>query len=690
MLLLTQYYRPPFPAGRRWREDLRQIADAGLDAVEIWATWSWIEAEPGVYRFDDFDRLFDEAATVDLDVVVTAVAELNPYWIHRIIPDSHMVDHRGRRIESESLSYTHHGVCPGGCTDHPEVRKRVGAFLAELGAHFAARPNLRNWDCWNELRWSVQSDGHVCFCDHTVAAFRAWLEERYGDLDGLNEAWQRRYSDWSDVHPGKQPARHWTETIAFEQFLSWRAAELATFRADGIRAGDPSRPVIAHSVVLSSFMTKSEGAWEQPLSRGNDWEIAERVDGFGASHFPNWFQTTNAEYGVRLESARSAAAGKPYWVCELQGGAAGNGFVAMPEVTAAQQQRWVWTAYGRGAEAIAFWCWRDEVFGRESGGFGIAGNDGHAAERIAALTATTRCLREHEDLLDGYVPDQPLVAVLFDGVNHQLEWAATGLESELSGGSILGAMLALERTQIPYDVLEAAHLPDLDRYKLIFLPLPLIVRSESAARLENWVRGGGTLVVESELDCFDEHGLFRYPDERPFPRALGLTPSGRRTLGDVSTIEFQVGTDRGSLRTATWLEEFDREHFTVKAVGNGRVVAVGTHAALAYRRERYDDFERFVRALATEASAAPDVTCSVRDGELVQWRTGLSGNRRLLFVSNGGPATDVTFRSRTLFGSSQSAVELRSGDTPAFAADAAGGASLTLRLTPNDAQVLAF
>ena len=28
------------------------------------------------------------------------------------------------------------------------------------------RPNLMGYDCWNELRWNVNSDGLVCFCPH--------------------------------------------------------------------------------------------------------------------------------------------------------------------------------------------------------------------------------------------------------------------------------------------------------------------------------------------------------------------------------------------------------------------------------------------------------------------------------------------------------------------------------------------
>ena len=73
---------------------------------------------------------------------------------------------------------------------------------------------------------------------------------------------------------------------------------------------------------------------------------------------------------------------------ELQGGSARQGFDVRPSVEARPQQRWVWNGYGRGAKAVIFWCWRDEFFGRESSGYGLAGRDGLADERIALMQQT--------------------------------------------------------------------------------------------------------------------------------------------------------------------------------------------------------------------------------------------------------------------------------------------------------------
>ena len=60
-------------------------------------------------------------------------------------------------------------------------------FLTEVTLHYRSIPHLAGWDAWNELRWDVQADGIVCFCPHTLEAYRQWLDQRFGGLDGLNQ-----------------------------------------------------------------------------------------------------------------------------------------------------------------------------------------------------------------------------------------------------------------------------------------------------------------------------------------------------------------------------------------------------------------------------------------------------------------------------------------------------------------------
>jgi beta-galactosidase len=645
MIIAAQYYRPPFPDRKRWASDMAAMRDAGLRAVYLWACWGWIEPEPGRFVFDDYDELIQLAGDAGLGVIINVIAEIQPFWIHRHVPDSRMIDHLGRPVISVPRRECNVGLTPGGCTDNPQVRALMERFIAQLAQRYASRDHLVAWDLWNETRWAVHADGHVCHCPHTLSAFRAWLAERHGDLDGLNRAWQRRYTDWADVQPGKLPGHTYTEMLEFQAFLTERSSRHMAFRHEVVRAADQRHLIVAHAANPAPY----SGAYEleQAVSRGNDWDYTDLLDGFGASLFPAWFGWSNADLGARIESARSGAQDKLYWVGEVQGGTARGGIEVQSSVHGAQQQRWVWSTIARGAKAISFWCWRDEVFGRESSGFGITGHDGHAQDRLAHLRRTARLLDTSEEMLNRYSPDPARVAVVFDPTLYQLDWSQYGQDSAQAQSSVIGTLQALERLQLPYDVLEARHRARLPAYKLVIMPWPLIVDPGLAADLLTWVHAGGTLVAESELDAYDRLGFYRYPDERPFANALGIASAGRRPLSS-PTVRYEAEGRGGDLASYGWLEPLHdhsgaEEFVTERSYGRGRVIAIGTFPSIAYFRERSQGFEHLLGDLATATGAVPGLRCSVTDGEVVQWRTGRAGDLRALFVLNAGEPATVAF-----------------------------------------------
>lgn len=701
MILSTQYYRPPFPAQPRWEEDIARIADTGFTHIYVSACWSWIEAQPGEYRYDDYDRLMQLARRHGLQVIVNLWAETQPMWIPRLHADAAMIDHMGRPVVSSQLAYMQFGLMPGACMDHPDVRPKAAAFLTGFTRRYASESQLWGWDCWNEMRWMSQADGYVCFCAHSLARYRGWLQKRYGSLDGLNQAWHRRYVDWRDIMPPKAPARTYTDTMPWQHYTSDRTAEELRWRYDCVRAEDRQRPIIAHAAFPSTFNTGEFFENEPALARGNDWQLAENVDGYGCSHFPNWFHPSPADLGARIESVRSATGDKPYWLAELQGGAAGHGMQAMEPVKAEQQQRWIWTGVARGAKAVNFWCWRDEVFSRESGGFGIIGDDGHREARLAAFSATAKLFREHGSLLDAYRPWQAKAAVVFEPQSYYLDWGAhsnSGLAplKEVpyrSGHSVQGYLRAFERTQLPYDVIEPGFLSSLDAYRLIVMPCAMVVAPVFAKRIVEWVRQGGTLVVEASLDAFDHAGLFNYPEERALPRELGLKFSARRRLDAGTTLSVSVGSKTFELRATRWREEVSvvdspqSQGAQSIAVGRGRVIALGSFAGLAYHEERYAEFEAFITAAATQADAGPQVSSNLTDGEIVQWRIGQSNDDVLLVVINHGPAARAKFIVRDpRAASSAQARDLISGESVRLIRD--NGIQLQLDLTAGGSRLI--
>ncbi|MGI5869507.1 MAG: beta-galactosidase [Kiritimatiellia bacterium] len=638
----TQYYRPPFPNQKYWKDDFARIRDSGLDTVQLWVLWGWVEPKPGEFIFDDYDALVDLAAQNGLGVVLSAIAEIQPYWIHREVPGSELVSNYGHKIISSNRNECHFGLTPGGCFDNPGVWERMSGFFTQVATRYAPASHLRGWDCWNELRWNVNAQALACFCPETIREFRSWLDAKYGGLDGLNQAWQRRYRVWEDVLPGKIPGQPYTEMMAFEHFLTVRANRHAKARYDIIKAIDPLRPVTVHGSCPTPLY--DYGQHDHALNKGNDWAFADALDGVGSSSFPKWTHLDDADFSMRVECVKSAARGKKVWLSEVQGGRASLGSSVTPAVDAVSQQRWIWNGLACGADMILFWCWRDEVFCSEAGGFGLIGGDGLAEERLEAMRATGRVLREHRSRFEAYQPVTPEVGMLFSPQSYYQDWAQNG-NADATTSAFIGVARALVRNNIPYVVVEEEHLEALEGLKVLFLPRTNVMDDAVAEKLSAFVRGGGTLVCESECGAFDSVGIWRYPEDRFTSKLSGLREVGRREL-DGDQIAMTIDGEALDLNVKQWLTPWMRgdaqilaDHpdgalVSVAPVDHGRLVLCGTYLAEAYRRAPNVGYERFVAWAVASSGWTPDIVVEPADGSDAVFfvKQGTSGGKRMVFV----------------------------------------------------------
>ena len=675
----VQYYRPPFPDRKHWREDLRRIADSGLNTVQLWAVWAWIEPAPGEWVFNDYDELIELSREAGLEVVLSSIAAIHPYWIHREVPDSEMVTNMGQKIVSSNRCECHFGLTPGGCIDHPEVLERMKAFLTVLVERYRGIDHLAGWDIWNELRWSEHADGLVCFCPHTIERFRNWLSDTHGGLDGLNEAWSRRYRSWEDVLPGRVPERPYTEMMAFQHFLTCRAVEHGSARYDIVKTLDPGHPATLHDCMPTAFHGGDAYPVGTALNRGNDWAYAEKVDGIGCSSFPVWRGTDDAEYIAGIDFLRSAAGGKRIWLSEVQGGRAATGFALHHPVEPEQQQRWIWSGIGNGADTVLFWCWRDEVFGRETAGFGMAGSDGLAEGRLAAMRRTGAILKEHAGILGSYSIDTPRVGILFSPQSYYLSWAQDG-HARPAMNAVKGYARACIRKNIPYRLEEEDRLDEIEKLKLLFMPRTLVLDERQAELIGGFVKKGGTLLCESECGAFGRNGIYRYPEDRFLSDFAGLEEAGRYSL-ESEVLPVAIDGETLDLAVNQWLTPFRAEKGNVWAhyrdgalildvsVGEGRIIACGAYFGDAYwdlagrsapengpgpektqvvshpAGDAPRNFERFVELVAQKAGVIPPVTVvnvpasksRAPEEKLVHVKLGRSetpggGSRRIVFV----------------------------------------------------------
>jgi len=660
-ILGTQYFRPPFPPEACWEDDIKAMRDAGLNAVQLWLVWGWCEPEPGRFVFDDYDRIADLAGEQGLGVVLSTLPEINPFWLPREHPEGQMIDVTGTPVISVNRGECISGLVPGSCSDVPIIHELMTRFLDTCGRHFGPRENLLAWDCWNENRWRNFAPDMVCFCPDSIRAFHAFMKAKYGSLEALSEAWGRRYCSWDDVRVGRPMGDSYPELHDFTNWMCHWAREMAQWRTDTLKKADPDHPVSNHtgSLTIDGGVNLNENIF----SRGIDWDIAVG-DTYGFSSFPLCGairkDMTPVDFWMRTNAHQSI--GKPIWMSELQGGPTAAGGTHGPPLPGSMLQAWIWTGISRGCRAAILWCWRAEVFGGESNGYGFTAADGEAASRAEAMQRTATVIDEHAGALAHYRPDQPEIGVLFQRRSYFLTWTRGNShrpKPHVGPDRLLGYVKALERANLPYHVYDDRHLEAIPpEIKLMIVPMPLGLDDPAAAWLAEFARKGGTVFIEGGAGCYGQDTFFRSVGERPFANAVGIreelhrrAAAGERALpaGSVGNkepirilpeeIDVTFAADQDG---ALALGPDDACLLVNRPLGRGRVIALGTFIGARMESEAPEEMNRLVESLAASAAVRRPVRCATDGDGWCTCRLGSAGGARLIMVVNYEHAQSVS------------------------------------------------
>ena len=177
-------YNPEQWPAEVWREDVRLMNRAGVNLASVGIfSWARIEPRDGEFDFAWLDEVLDllHAGGVRVDLA-TATASPPP-WLAKKHP--------------ELLPVTEDGVTlwPGSrqayCPSSPVYRRYAARLVEAIVDRYAEHPALELWHVNNEYGCHVSH----CYCDASAEAFRGWLEEKYGTIEALNDAWGTAF--WS-------------------------------------------------------------------------------------------------------------------------------------------------------------------------------------------------------------------------------------------------------------------------------------------------------------------------------------------------------------------------------------------------------------------------------------------------------------------------------------------------------------
>ncbi len=645
-----------------WRRDLRQIKSLGFNAIRCWMDWASGEPSEGQYRFDTVEVLLEVAAQEGLKVIIQVYMDAAPDWVGRKYPEARFVAASGQVMHSESA--------PGYCTDHAGVRNAVLDFYAALARRASRSPAFLGWDLWSEphvINWATASympNAEFCYCPSSVGRFRGWLQKKYGTLQALNRAWYRRFASWEEVEPNRlSTILSYSDYIDWRLFIRQKLGEDLRARYEAVKRVAPDRVATSHAASPNLFTSPLSGDGSP-----DDWVMTRQVDYYGTSFYPKHSYPVgrDAEFrGALLDFARSAGYGagrNGFWIGELQGGFGTVALNVSATVTPEDLRVWTWSAIARGAKGINYYAWYPMSSGYESGGYGLIQLDGTITERSRAAGAIARLVDRQQRLFLEARPASAQVAIVYNPLVYMVGGrqrpVTPGPQSEVAGierNSMLGVYRALFPTSVPVDFIHIDQLsPEATRrYKLIYVPFPLMIPERSAEQLAEYVRAGGALVAEARLGWNNERGwASEIIPGLGLHRVMGCRETAVQTVAGLRAELVWSDTEVAGMKPGDKLPgrlyEETLEPLAPQArvvarwasgapaavassFGRGKTLMLGSYLGAAYEGEKAPAAQRFFAGLLEWAAVERPVEVS---GGQVEVRVLEAGRETLLLAFN--------------------------------------------------------
>ncbi len=490
-----------------WRHDLRQIKALGFNTVRTWVEWATCEPVRGEYNFENLHMLMRLAKEAGLRVFIQMYVDSAPDWVADEFSHALFKTQSGIQVQPQAA--------PGACTDNHEVSEAVLNFYTETAKVAASYDNFFGWDLWSEphiINWAhldYVPNVQFCFCDGTIGRFRDWLMDKYGSLENLNRSWHRTFMSWEQVDPPRfSTILSYTDFIDWKTFIYEKLVDDMRVRYEAIRKADPDNLITAHAVGASLFQSPYVGA-----GATDDFMMAGPLDLYGVSIYPKhnhperaWSVTT---LRTVMDFTRSANREKGGWyVGELQAGMGTIALLLSDPVVPQDHNIWAWSAIAKGAKGVNIYAYYPMSSGYEAGGYGLINLDGTITERAVNAGEIASIVDRNQELFLSSTPAKAEIGIVYNPLSQMVGGMQRRDFPGAHTNSLIGYFRAFADQNIPVDFIHREHLErqDLQQYKLVIVPWPLMITREAADGIKAFVEGGGYVMAEARIGWNDDRG----------------------------------------------------------------------------------------------------------------------------------------------------------------------------------------
>lgn len=610
----------------QWSEEIRAqdielMRQAGVNMLSVGIfSWAWLEPTEGDYDFAWLDAVMDNLHAAGIKVALATATAAPPAWLVRKHPDILPVAADGTTLG------------PGSRRHYSPSSSVFRAYAAKMSRTLAQRykdhPALALWHVDNELGCHV-GEFHG---PEDVAAFRAWLQRRYGSIEALNEAWgtafwSQRYSDFAEIGtPGPAPTTlNPTQQLDFARFNSWALIDFYDMLAAELHRVTPDIALTTNFMATSATKALDYFDWARHMDViANDHYLV------AADH------ERHIELAFSADLTRGVAGGKPWLLMEHSTSAVNWQPRNMPKLPG-EMARNSLAHVARGGDAVMFFQWRQSRAGSEkfhSAMVPHAGTDTRVWREVAALGDS---LKRLAPVKGSRVESR--TAIVFD----YEAWWASELDSHPSTDVLyLDLLRAFHRELflrgITADMVHPS--ADLSGYDLILVATLYNVSDANAANIAAAAARGATVLISYFSGIVDQNDAVRlggYPGA--FRELLGITVEEFHPLPEGAAVKVDGGwlgsvwSEHVHLAGATAVASFSEyplagvPALTRNSVGHGAAWYLAT-----FPQARA--LSGLVERLVTESGVAP--AAAAPTGVEVTRRRADSGESFLFIINHTG------------------------------------------------------
>ena len=534
LLYGVAYYDEYMPY-ERLDKDVKMMKEAGINVVRIAeSTWSTEEPQEGVYDFSHIDRVLNAMNKAGIKVIIGTPTYAVPTWLAKKYPDVLAVTPRGQNqygarqnMDITNVHYLHYAE----------------DIIRKILEHIKDHPAIIGYQVDNETKAYGTSGPNV------QAQFVEYMKAKYKSLDTINKVfgldyWSNRINNWDDFPSvnGSINASLTSEFAKFQRklvtdYLAWQAAIVREYKHP------------------NQFITQNfDFDWH-----GYSYGIQPDVDHFAAAkaldiagvdiYHPTQDHLTGLEISLGGDLGRSMKNGQNYLVMETEA----QGFAQWLPYPG-QLRLQAFSHLASGANMVEYWHWHSIHNSAETYWKGLLSHDFEPNPTYEeAKTIGADFSRLSPQLINLKKNNQ--VAILFS--NEALTAFSTfsfGWGARESYNDILRPYYdALYNMNVGVDFIDPSTI-DIDKYKLIVVPVLYAAPDSLLKKLNLYVKNGGHIVYTFKSGFSTQDVKVRTtPQPGIISEACGITYSQFTVPENVSLKDdpFNVGKDN---TVQKWME----------------------------------------------------------------------------------------------------------------------------------------